>query len=125
MPIVMLPLISHVATQYSADEWMEGTPTTISIKMPEKFTKFLTSLAKTFDMETFELFELYFQSLVMNGLMLDRLTMDNLFESYAEIMNINVETIAGAEKDKFTTVCRKFVREQVIEANKIHRNNPF
>ena len=124
MPAIMLPLISHITTQYPADEQLEGIPTTISIKIPEEFTKFLTGLAKTFDIETFELFEIYFQSLILNGLMLDKLAMDNFFETYAEVMHVSANSIVDVEKNKFKTVCKKFIKEQAMKSDKTF-NNPF
>jgi len=56
--------------------------------------------------------------------MLDKLAMDNFFETYAEVMHVSANSIVDVEKNKFKTVCKKFIKEQAMKSDKTF-NNPF
>ena len=113
MGMIMTPLISHVASQYDVEEWVNGTPTSIPVRIPEGFIKFLTSVAEGLDgVEKFELFEIYFQHLIISGLMLDSRIIGKFMEDYADRVGIEADQIVDRERSDFAKVLKRYAEKK-------------
>ena len=120
MGMIMTPLISHVASQYDVEEWMNGTPTSIPVRIPEEFIKFLTNLAEGLDgIEKFELFEIYFQHLIISGLMLDSRVIGKFMDDYEDHINAESDQIVDRERNDFAKVLKQYaVKKCSCRSNK-------